>query len=137
MEAVNEAMATGSSMMASNKFSLIMYYIKKYLFVIIPSLSVMAVCIVVMAMTKPLTGRETVVALISTFFFAVCGSAGITMYFHIEFPETLTGALAHGGLIALSGVPGWVFIRACFNWSDVNNKKTIIDLIKQIKAALK
>ncbi len=135
MEEVNQAIA-GSGVVVGSKISLIFFYIKKYIAIVLPATAVMLACIVVMAMTKPPTFRETIVALIATAIFAICGAEAVSLYFSITFPDTTSGRLAYNGLVFMCGMPGWVFVRACFNWSDVNKKKTIIDLIKQIKSVL-
>lgn len=135
MEEVNQAaQAAGGSVIALDKLSTFLFFLKKHAAIVLPAAAVMACCIVVMAMTKPPTFRETIVALIVTAVFAICGAEAVGLYFSFNFPDTTSGRLAHNGLIFICGMPGWVLVRACFNWSDVNKKKTIVDLVKQIKA---
>lgn len=117
------------------KSSSLMVAVKKLSYIAVPSMCIMAACVIVMSLTNPKTSREIIVALIATFAGAMFGPSLVILLFEIDFSHvSLTDQdYARNLLTIVCGLPGWVFVRACFNWSEINKTKNIVDLIKQIK----
>lgn len=92
--------------------------------------------ILVMSMTAPRSSRELVAALISTLAFSLFGGAVVTKQLGLE-------GMVHGDMIDMMqlcaiifvcGTPGWVIVRAVFNWSESRKHLEIDDLIKSAKS---
>ena len=96
----------------------------------------MLASILVMSMTAPRSSRELVAALISTLAFSLFGGAVVTKQLGLE-------GMVHGDMIDMMqlcaiifvcGTPGWVIVRAVFNWSESRKDLEIDDLIKSAKS---
>ena len=96
----------------------------------------MLASILVMSMTVPRSSRELVAALISTLAFSIFGGAVVTKQLGLE-------GMVHGDMIDMMqlcavifvcGTPGWVIVRAVFNWSESRKHLEIDDLIKSAKS---
>ena len=93
--------------------------------------------IVVMLMTTPRNTREWAVGLISTIVSSVSGGAALIQYLGVQIWANSTGGLlAMGGLIFACGLPGWAIVRAVFRYIDSKQDATIVQIAKDIKAAL-
>ena len=95
----------------------------------------MLVSVLVMSMTVPRSSRELVAALISTLAFSLFGGAVVIKQLGLE-------GLAHGDMIDMMqlcalifacGTPGWVIMRAVFNWSESRKDLEIDDLVRSAK----
>lgn len=109
--------------------------IKKMFYAVAPHAAVIICCAIVMAMTHPKSFREGFVALLATFACAIYGPSVIIAIFHIDLTavSVIDQDKARSMLTIVCGMPGWVIVRACFNWSEINKNRSIIDLAKQIK----
>ena len=96
----------------------------------------MLASILVMSMTAPRSSRELAAALISTLAFSLFGGAVVTKQLGLE-------AMVHGDMIDMMqlcaiifvcGTPGWIIVRAAFNWSESRKHLEIDDLIKSAKS---
>ena len=91
-----------------------------------------------MAMTQPKSTREWVVALICTVFASVCGGAGLVQWLDLHaWADQFEGMVALIGLCFVCGLPAWVFVRAWFAYADKRQQMTLLDMIKEIREALK
>ncbi len=137
MEEVNQAIAASSSAIFS--WSKIFFWLKKYFLLAVPQFAILAACAIVMAMTKPKSNREFLSAITATFVGAIYGPSLVILLFHIDLSNisAMDQDKVRSLFTVVCGLPGWVIIRACFNWSELNKTKTIIDLIKQFKDVLK
>jgi hypothetical protein len=127
---------TGASdPVVSSKVLACLLFLKKHAALIIPTVLIAAVCVLVMALTRPKTNREFVCAMIATIVGALFGPAFVVMLFGINFASVSVNDQDHirSLLTVVCGMPGWVMVRAYFNWAEVSETKTIIDLIKQVK----
>jgi hypothetical protein len=97
--------------------------------------------IVVMAMTMPRSKREFFVALISTVVSSFCGGAFVIQYFDLlPMAQSATTQLDMflflaklGGVFFVCGLPGWIFVRSCFVWSESRKDAGIDTLIADIR----
>ena len=89
----------------------------------------------VMSMTAPRSSRELIAALISTLTFSLLGGAVAIKQLGLE-------ELVHGDMIDMMslcalifacGSPGWVLMRAVFNWTESRKDLEIDDLVKSAK----
>ena len=96
----------------------------------------MLASVLVMSMTAPRSSRELVAALISTLAFSLFGGAVVTKQLGLE-------GMVHGDMIDMMqlcaiifvcGTPGWILVRAVFNWSESRKHLEIDDLIKSAKS---
>ena len=94
--------------------------------------------VVVMAMTLPKTAREFVVAMVSTLMFSLGGGAAVIRWFELmAWANDLFGLIALLGLAFVCGLPGWVFVRSWFAYAELRKDKSLIDLIRELRAAAK
>ena len=94
--------------------------------------------IVVMAMTLPKTVNEFVVAIVCTVVASMCGGSAAVSYFGIaHWVHDDFGVMAIGGLIFTCGLPAWVLVRAWFAYANLRKDKTIIEIIGEIKQAIR
>jgi len=88
---------------------------------------------VVMAMTSPPTRKEFLVALIATLAFSIGGGGTVIMYFNLQsWANDIFGMMAILGIAFTCGLPGWVFVRACFIFAEKNKRKDIAEIVKII-----
>lgn len=96
---------------------------------------------IVMAMTRPQSHREAVVAFLSTFMFAVGGGSIVIIKFGMlswfvpgmSQIELIMVCSAIGGIFCACGMPGFIIIRAAFMWAERNKDKWFSDLISALK----
>lgn len=103
--------------------------------------------IIVMAMTAPSSKREFFVALLSTVASSVFGGAWVIQYFNliwlIASPDAGVGIGSMlmisklGGVFFVSGLPGWVVIRAAFITSERRKRHDIMDYIYEFRRTKK
>lgn len=95
----------------------------------------MLASVLVMSMTVPRSSRELVAALISTLTFSLLGGAVAIKQLGLE-------SMVHGDMIDMMslcalifacGSPGWVLMRAVFNWTESRRDLEIDDLVKSAK----
>lgn len=93
------------------------------------------VSVLVMSMTAPRSSRELIAALISTLGFSLFGGAVAIKQLGLE-------ELVHGDMIDMMslcalifacGSPGWILMRAVFNWTEPRKDLEIDDLVKSAK----
>jgi len=139
MDEVSQLANQASDPVVSSKVASLLYLIKKYAAIIVPAMAIAAACIIVMALTKPKSNREFLCAITATFVGAIWGPSVLILFFHIDFStvSAMDQDKVRNLLTVVCGLPGWVIVRACFNWSEVNRTKTIVDLVKQIKELFK
>ena len=115
--------------------SVLAMFIKKHASILVPAAAITGACVLVMALTRPKTNREIVCALIATFSGGIFGPSAVILFFDIKMAtvSTMDQDYVRNLLTIICGLPGWVIVRAWFNWSEVNRKKTLVDLIEQIK----
>ena len=97
--------------------------------------------VIVMALTMPSRKSDFFAALISTVASSIAGGAYAVQYFDMlsaviqaQTPLHMYVALAQvGGLFFVCGLPGWVFVRAAFVWSEARKTKGIDVLIADAK----
>lgn len=89
---------------------------------------------VVMTMTKPKSDQEWHVALISTLIGSFCGGPALVKYLGLEHwifdPFGLMGLL---GICFLCGLPGWLLVRACFNYMNKKKDADITEILRDVK----
>lgn len=94
--------------------------------------------VVVMAMTLPKTVREFVVAMVSTLVFSLGGGAFVVRWLDIgHWVNDVFGVAAIGALIFVCGLPAWVAVRGWFAYSELRKDKSLLDLIRELRAAAK
>ena len=95
----------------------------------------MLVSVLVMSMTAPRSSRELIAALISTLTFSLLGGAVAIKQLGLE-------SMVHGDMIDMMslcalifacGSPGWVLMRAVFNWTESRRDLEIDDLVRSAK----
>lgn len=135
---MNEVDMVGTAI-TSGKVSAFFYLVKKYAAFIIPTACIAAACIIVMAMTRPKSNREFIVAITATIAGAYFGPSVVILLCGIDFSaiSAIDQDKARSLLTIVCGLPGWVIVRACFNWSEINKTKTIVELVGQLKALWK
>ncbi len=77
--------------------------------------------------------REFIAAITSTLAFSIFGGAAAIEYFSIGH----WSYIAQGVVFLLFGLPAWVLTRAFFAWSESNRGVGLVELIRQIKDAIK
>lgn len=94
--------------------------------------------LVVMAMTLPRTTREFSVALISTVVGSLLGGAFAIRYFELQsWAADDIGLLGLGAVIFTCGLPGWVSVRAWFAYTEARKGRSLIQLIREVRGAVK
>lgn len=94
--------------------------------------------IVVMAMTLPKTGKEFGLMLICTLVGSFGGGSFIVRWFDIgHWINDDFGVMAIGGVLFCCGLPAWLTVRAYFKYAEMRKDKTIIEIIGEIKAAIR
>ena len=100
--------------------------------------------IVVMAMTMPRNKKDFFCALLSTVASSIFGGAWAIQYFgllaHLQGAsselEVILCLAKLGGVFFICGLPGWIFIRSCFVWSESRKTQGIDQLIKGVRDAV-
>lgn len=128
MENINDVVQTAGD-------PAVLTFMKKFFVAVLPHVALIIVCAVVMAMTHPKSFREGLVALLVTFACAIYGPPVAIAFFHLDMSAVPPADYdkARSMLTILCGMPGWVIVRAVFNWTEINRTKTILDLAKQFK----
>ena len=135
MDEVSQLASQAGDPVVSSKAIGFLFMIKKYAATLIPAVAIGAVCVIVMALTLPKSKREFVCAITATILFALYGPSAVILFMHIDFSTVslMDQEKARSLLTVLCGLPGWVIVRAFFNWAEINRTKTIVDLAAQIK----
>ena len=94
--------------------------------------------IVVMAMTLPGTRREFVVCMICTVVGSVGGGSFVVRWLEIHhWADELFGLVGMGGVFFACALPGWLTVRAYFKYAEMRKDKSIIEIIAEIKQAIR
>jgi len=90
--------------------------------------------VIVMAMTKPATHKEMVVALTCTFASSIFGGSAVVAYFHLQpWTHGPFGLMGIMGIACACGLPGWVTVRSVFIFLEKNRDKGIDWYINTVK----
>ena len=101
---------------------------------VLAAIGAFLVSVVVMLMTLPRTGREFVVALISTVVSSVCGGAFTVRWLEIaHWAQDDVGMLGLGGVIFVCGLPAWVVVRALFRWAEARRDAELPQLLREVR----
>lgn len=93
----------------------------------------MLATIVVMVMTRPRTGSEWTVAIISTVIASLCGGAAVIVHFGLTgWMDTFTGLIALGGIYFSCGLPGWAIVRWVFNFLNKRKDKDLAEIASEV-----
>lgn len=97
------------------------------------------VAAIVMIMSQPKTKREWAVSLLSTIAFSLLGGAVVVDWLHLAawLALGIPGIMGIGGIIFACGLPGWVLVRAFFKYTEANKDKGILEVVKEVKDAIK
>ncbi|GJN49454.1 MULTISPECIES: hypothetical protein [Pseudomonas] len=101
-------------------------------------LSTVLVAIVVMSMTLPRSGREFVVAMISTVVASLGGGAFVIRWLEIgHWINDDIGLIGLGAVVFVCGLPAWVSVRAWFAYTEASKGRTLLELIRELRGAVK
>lgn len=100
--------------------------------------------VVVMLMTRPRTGREWAVGLISTVLSSVGGGAFAILRFSLLVPvqnahtdlELVLSLMGMLGIVFACGLPGWAVVRWSFNWMAKREGKDLGEVAADIRGAI-
>lgn len=66
-------------------------------------------------LNKPISKKEWFCSAISTIIFSVCGGSMVIQYLNIQnWINSYMGSMAIGGIIFISGIPGWIIVKSIF-----------------------
>ena len=100
--------------------------------------SAILVTIVVMAMTLPKTAREFVVAMICTVVSSIGGGAFVIRWFDLQhYANDDIGVIALTAVIFICGLPAWVVVRGWFAYTEASKGRSLLELIRDIRGAVK
>ena len=95
------------------------------------------VTIVVMAMTLPKTGREFVVAMISTVVASLGGGAFVIRWLELQhWVNDDIGLVALIAIIFVCGLPAWVLVRSWFVYAELSKHMSLPDMLRELKAVV-
>lgn len=100
--------------------------------------SAILVTIVVMTMTLPKTAREFVVAMICTVVSSIGGGAFVIRWFDLQYyAHDDIGVIALTAVIFICGLPAWVVVRGWFAYTEVRKGRSLLELIREVREAVK
>lgn len=90
--------------------------------------------VVVMAMAAPKSKKEVFVALACTLASSLFGGSAAVAFFGLQsWAVEPFGIMGIGGIMFICGMPGWVIVRAFWHWADLNEDKTIVEMINELR----
>lgn len=93
--------------------------------------------VVVMCLTEPRNRKEWAVCLIATIMASFGGGAFVVVHYGLQdWAQSVFGMMALLGLCFSCGLPGWVILRAFFNYSEKNRAKGLDEMVKDVKGML-
>ena len=100
--------------------------------------SAILVTIVVMAMTLPKTAREFVVAMICTVVSSIGGGAFVIRWLDLQhYANDDIGVIALTAVIFVCGLPAWVVVRGWFAYTEARKGRSLLELIREVREAVK
>ena len=100
--------------------------------------SIVLVCLVVLLMRPPRSPQEWAVGLICTVVSSFGLGAAVVLRFGLQgLAQDYVGMCALGLLIFVCGLPGWFMVRLAFNYMNHNEDKSLIDVIRDVRKAVK
>ena len=100
--------------------------------------SIVLVCLVVLLMRPPRSPQEWAVGLICTVGSSIGLGAAVIVRFGLQgLAQDYVGMCALGLLVFICGLPGWFIVRLAFNYMNRNEDKSIIEVIRDVRKAVK
>ena len=100
--------------------------------------SIILVCLVVLLMRPPRSPQEWAVGLICTVVSSVGLGAAVIVHFSLQcLAQDYVGQCALGLLVFVCGLPGWFIVRLAFNYMNRNESASLIDVIRDVRKAMK
>lgn len=100
--------------------------------------SIVLVCLVVLMMRWPRSPQEWAVGLICTVVSSVgLGAATVVRFDLHHLASSYVGMCALGLLVFICGLPGWFIVRLAFNYMKRNESASLIDVIRDVRKAVK
>jgi hypothetical protein len=110
--------------------------LKFYGAAIMVTLAVALVAAVVLMTRMPRSPQEWAVGLICTVVSSLAGGSFIIVKFALHSWVTdIWGMITLGGFFFVCGLPGWAVVRWTFNFINKQEGKTIIEVVKDLKAS--
>ena len=112
--------------------------VKVYGLFFIIAASIVLVCLVVLLMRAPRSPQEWAVGLICTVVSSVgLGAATVVRFDLHHLASSYVGMCALGLLVFICGLPGWFLVRLAFNYMNRNESASLIDVIRDVRKAVK
>ena len=112
--------------------------VKIYVLASVTIASIVLVCLVVLLMRPPRSPQEWAVGLICTVVSSVGLGAAVIVRFSLQgLAQDYVGMCALGLLVFICGLPGWFIVRLAFTYMARNEDKSIIDVIRDVRKAVK
>lgn len=100
--------------------------------------SIVLVCLVVLLMRPPRSSQEWAVGLICTVVSSVGLGAAVIVRLSLQgLAQDYVGVCALGLLVFVCGLPGWFIVRLAFNYMNRNESASLIDVIRDVRKAVK
>ena len=105
---------------------------------VVAMLAVLLVSIVVMAMTLPKSAREWTVAMISTVVSSLFGGAFLIRWLELShWAQDDIGIVGLGAVVFAAGLPAWVMVRGWFAYTEASKGRSLLELIRELRAVAK
>ena len=112
--------------------------VKIYVLASVTIASIVLVCLVVLLMRPPRSPQEWAVGLICTVVSSVGLGAAVIVRFSLQgLAQDYVGMCALGLLVFICGLPGWFIVRLAFTYMARNEDKSIIEVIRDVRKAVK
>lgn len=90
--------------------------------------------LVVMLMTRPRSGREWAVGLITTVLGSVFGGAAAIHYFELQpMVHSEIGSVVLIGICFSCGLPAWAIVRWVFTWMEKRRDADIAEVVAEVR----
>ena len=112
--------------------------VKIYGLVSVTIASIVLVCLVVLLMRPPRSPQEWAVGLICTVVSSVGLGAAVILRFGLQgLAQDYVGMCALGLTVFVCGLPGWFIVRLAFNYMNRNESASLVDVIRDVRKAVK
>lgn len=101
-------------------------------------LCLIAVATVVLMTRMPRSRAEWTVGLITTVIASLAGGSFLIVKFRLhDWANDWFGMMALGGFYFVAGLPGWAIVRWIFNYINIHEDSSIVDVVREIKEEIK